>query len=764
MGDLGGANDNTEANLQRLRQLFAYNTETHQFTESEVAELINAIDTLKVIDPAVGSGAFPMGILQKLVFILRKLDPNNELWKQQQREREIKPVLEDIQQAKRINYDVAREEAIRQLEEQLQKIETDFTSNEMDYPRKLFLIENCIYGVDIQPVAVQISKLRFFISLIVEQTVNDDVPNRGILPLPNLETKFIAANTLMGIERPAQISIGAFQIQPKQDELAKVRHEIFKARTPATKQKYRDRDRLLRLEISDFLKTEGWIAETADLLAQWNPYDQNASAKFFDPEWMFGVSDGFDVAIANPPYVRQESIKELKPAFKERYECFTGTADLYVYFYERAVNLLKDKGVLTYISSNKYFRAAYGEKLRQFLASRTTICQVIDFGDAPVFTAIAYPTIVTAMKHTPMSDHQFQAVNWEMGQPVEAFAAVVESGRFGMAQKELLKGGWQFAKDDALRLMDRLRTVGTPLGDYVNGRFYYGIKTGLNEAFVVNRETRDRLIAEHPSSSEVLKPFLRGRDVKRWRVEYQDLWLIFTRRGIDINNYPAIHNYLLQYKNQLMPGVEGGRKAGSYEWYEIQDNIAYWKEFEKPKIIIPSIEREASYSIDNDGYFTNDKTSICCPDSAHYLLGILNSRLLFWFIEQTAATRQGGFYEFKPMYVSKLPIAKSSNPEPIEILVSYVLKLHQQPLSAQDRLMLSYFEQIINGLVYELYLPQDLHTAGCSIAAHLPTLAPIDQVESLRSLSDRLSHPDHPLQRNLLKLQNLDIIKLIEGK
>ncbi|MBC7822518.1 MAG: Eco57I restriction-modification methylase domain-containing protein [Candidatus Parcubacteria bacterium] len=201
-------------------------------------------------------------------------------------------------------------------------------------------------------------------------------------------------------------------------------------------------------------------------MAKWEPYNQNASAEFFDPEWMFGVSDGFDVAIANPLYVRQESIKELKPAFKERYECFTGTADLYVYFYERAINLLKDNGVLTYISSNKYLRAAYGEKLRQFLANQTTICQVIDFGDAPVFTAIAYPTIVTAMKHTPTSEPQFQAVNWEMGQPVESFAAVVESGRFGMAQKELLKGDWQFAKDDALRLMERLRSVGTPLGDY----------------------------------------------------------------------------------------------------------------------------------------------------------------------------------------------------------------------------------------------------------------------------------------------------------
>ncbi|MGV0024558.1 Eco57I restriction-modification methylase domain-containing protein [Phormidesmis priestleyi] len=757
---------------QRLRHLFAYNTESHQFSDAEVAELINAIDTLKVLDPAVGSGAFPMGILQKLVFILRKLDPNNERWKQQQREREIKPVLDDIRLAKRINYDAAREEAIRQLEEQLQKIETDFTTNEMDYPRKLFLIENCIYGVDIQPVAVQISKLRFFISLIVEQTVNDDALNRGILPLPNLETKFIAANTLMGIERPAQLLLRNLDIEEREKQLKDVRHEFFKARTPATKQKYRDLDRDLRLEISGLLKTDGWSDQTADLLAKWEPYNQNASAEFFDPDWMFGVSDGFDVAIANPPYVRQESIKELKPAFKERYECFKGTADLYVYFYERAVNLLKDNGVLTYISSNKYFRAAYGEKLRQFLASQTTICQVIDFGDAPVFTAIAYPTIVTAMKHTPTSEHQFQAVNWEMGQPVEAFAAVVESGRFGMAQKELLKGGWQFAKDDALRLMERLRTVGTPLGDYVNGRFYYGIKTGLNEAFVVNRETRDRLIAEHPSSAEVLKPFLRGRDVKRWRVEYQDLWLIFTRRGIDINNYPAIHNYLLQYKDQLMPGVEGGRKAGSYEWYEIQDNIAYWQELDQPKVIFSRFMDKPSFAFDDTGFYQNNALWLISRVD-EFLVAILNSHLAWWFLQQKSTDLQNGYLQISRDNLTHLSIPNASELlKTILIKITrYILYIYQASSSqasldnsAQDKLMLEFFEQIINGLVYELYLPKDLHTAGCSIAAHLPTLAPIDSLELLRSVFEQLSHPDHPLQRNLIQLQNLDIIKLIEGK
>ena len=704
---------------QRLRHLFDYNSEIHQFTEAEVIALIAAIDHLKVINPAVGSGAFPMGILQKLVFILRKLDPNNDRWKQQQKEREIKPVLEDIQQAKRINYESAREEAIRQLEERLQEIEAKFTSNEMDYPRKLFLIENCIYGVDIQTTAVQIAKLRFFISLIVEQTVNDNDPNRGILPLPNLETKFIAANTLIGIERPEQISIGGFQIQPKQDELAKVRHEIFKARTPATKQKYRNLDRALRLEISEFFKTEGWPVETADLLAKWNPYDQNASAEFFDPEWMFGVKDGFDVAIANPPYVRQEAIKDLKPILKEQnYECFSGTADLYVYFYERGLKLLSNGGVLTYISSNKYFRAAYGEKLRQLLANRTTISQVIDFGDAPVFTAIAYPTIVMVVK-APPSDNQFQALNWEMGQPVEAFKTVVESGRFGMAQKELQKGGWQFAGDAALRLMERLRKAGTPLGEYVNGRFYRGILTGLNEAFVLNRETRDRLIAEHPSSAEVLKPFLRGRDVKRWKVNSSEQYLIRIESSenqkhlwsdhsqeeaeqIFEQTYPAIFDWFRPLRKELIARCD----QGQFFW-ELR-SCAYWQEFGQPKIIYPDIYEHQSFAVHKDGFYSGN-TTYFIPTNETWLCGLLNSKLIERFYESISNRIRGGYLRAFSQSIKQIPIptASPSQQKTIESLVAKILAAKQHN-SASD---VTQWEQEIDTIVYQLYELTDAEIA-----------------------------------------------------
>ncbi len=522
-----------------LHHLFAYNEDPQPFDEAETLALIDAIDIVNILDPACGSGAFPMGILHKLVFILGKLDPHNVLWK----ERQIEPIRAAIQEAGGIPDSKIRARIIRELEEQIAAIEQAFARNELDYGRKLYLIENCIYGVDIQPVAVQIAKLRFFISLVVDQRIDDSAPNRGILPLPNLETKFVAANTLLGIEKPAQMALRNPAITQKEKELAEVRSKYFRARTPRTKEKWRAEDKRLRAEIGELLQKEGMLRnEDVRRLAAWDPYNQNASADFFDPEWMFGLDDGFDVVIGNPPYVRQEKIKELKPALKKQYSCYTGVADLYVYFIEGGFNLLKEEGVLCYICSNKYFRAGYGKKLRGYLGKRATIRQLIDFGDAPVFTAIAYPSIVLLQKQAP-DGSRLTAFNWEPGAPVTEFEPIFKEQRFQMPQSALTADGWRLEPPEALALLAKLRGAGKPLGEYVEGRFYRGILTGLNKAFVVDRATRDRLIAEHPSSVEILKPYLRGQDVKRWLSEFDNQYLIARPLGRNQKGGPSLqHN------------------------------------------------------------------------------------------------------------------------------------------------------------------------------------------------------------------------------
>jgi len=674
----------------RLRQLLAYTEAKHEFRPAEVVVLVDAIDRVKVLDPACGSGAFPMGVLHKLVFVLGKLDPGNAEWRKRQL-------------AKARQLDVGRDAAIHAVEDA-------FAQDRGDYGRKLYLIENCLYGVDIQPIAVQIAKLRCFISLVVEQEPNDRLPNRGVLPLPNLETKFIAANTLFGVHRRGEMPLVAEDIRQKQAELRSIRHEHFLARRYAEKKALRRHDRQLRDELADLIKSTKMLSgPESSMVATWDPYHADQAAPFFDPAWMFSLSNGsptatagFDIVIGNPPYVRQEELKRLKAfegiaglvqplkdALKDDYFCYSGVADLYVYFYERAFDLLSLGGVLCFISSNKYFRAGYGERLRYFLAASGEIRVLIDFGDAPVFTAISYPSIIVLKKtkdtqdkrtlgHVPKDTYKLPAVvhdelkarvlTWEPDESIEDFPETFTQSSFAFPQHELKPEGWRLESPKKLRLLEKLHRAGPPLGDYVKNRLYRGILTGLNKAFVVDRATRDRLISEHKSSAEVLKPFLRGRDVKRWRVQFDEQYLIKIESSenkkhpwsskndteaelIFAKTHPAVFEWLKEQRKALKARYD----QGHYYW-ELR-SCDYWKQFTRSKIVIPAIANDVEYAIDCDGYYSNDKTSICVVDQPEFVCALLNSKILWWVLRQTAATKQGGFYEFKPMYVSQLPIA-----------------------------------------------------------------------------------------------------------
>ena len=757
----------------RLRHLFAYNNQPHQFTAPEVDALIAAIDSLKSLDPAVGSGAFPMGILHKLVFILGKLDPRNEKWK----ERQIARVRDTMATAEKIDDATARERAVSELEQQITGINEAFEHNELDYGRKLYLIENCIYGVDIQPIAVQIAKMRFFISLIVEQKVEQTILsaikegkaiaepsakgrqtglsashshwNLGVRPLPNLETKFVAANTLIGVNRPGQQLLRNRDIDAKEASLREVRRRHFLARTLTQKRKCREQDEKLRAEIAELLKGDGWDKDTATNLASWNPYDQNASADFFDAEWMFGVGveqtilsaqsaggqtglsaspSGFDVIVANPPYVRQEAIKDFKPLLKAQgYECFEGVADLFVYFYEKSVKLLRPGGVLSFITSNKYYRAGYGEKLRGFLARELTLHRLIDFGDAPVFEAIAYASILAGVRAKPAPDASTLAYTWETEMMFDGITEIVAERGQQIRQSELKPDGWRLKSPAALRLLEKLRRAGKPLGEYVNGRWYWGIKTGLNEAFVVDRDTRDRLIREHKSSAVILKPILRGRDVKRWQTEFAEQYLIKIESSenkehpwsgrsekeaekIFATSYPAIHEWFEAFRSALKTRSDQGK----YFW-ELR-SCAYWKEFELTKLIVPAISGTVNVALDRECFFSNNKSSIFVCDDAAFVSAVVNSKVAFWFTQQVFATKQGGFYDFEPRYSSQWPIPAVSpaQQKPVERLVERILAAKQKRaadnpvcLSASDkeadRIVCSTLEREIDQLVYALY-------------------------------------------------------------
>jgi hypothetical protein len=430
---------------------------------------------------------------------------------------------------------------------------------------------------------------------------------------------------------------------------------------------------------------------------------------------------GFDAVIGNPPYVRQELLGSLKSYFQRKYEVYHGVADLYAYFIEKSVSLLRSNGYFAYIVANKWMRANYGKPLRQWL-KRQNIVEIIDFGDLPVFKQVTtYPCILVIKKAAPKT--QFAATNVRTLDFHDLNVCVTEN-RHEVRQVALDDNGWALVNEKTQDLLDKLHNTGILLDEYVNGKIYRGVLTGRNDAFVIDAKTRDLLIAEDPKSEELIKPFLLGRDIKRYRRPRSEKYLIFTRRGIPIDQHPAIKKYLCQYKERLTPRPVNwkgdkwsGRKQGSYQWYEIQDAIDYYNEFEKPKIIVPAIVKDASYILDNDKFYSNDKTSIIRTDDL-YLLGLLNSRALDFVLHSIASTKQGGYFEYKPMYIKQLPIrtinfsdlADKTRHDRIVELVGQMFDLDKQLAEAKEpqtktvlQRQIDTTDRQIDRLVYELY-------------------------------------------------------------
>ncbi|MHB9295132.1 hypothetical protein PilKf_00873 [Pillotina sp. SPG140] len=339
---------------EKLDKLFSYNEVSHDFNNDEAKALINAIDSCKILDPACGSGAFPMGILHKLVFVLGKLDPHNKQWEEKQ-----------IEKARLIDDATIREKVISD-------IEIAFNNNELNYGRKLYLIENCIYGIDIQPIAIQISKLRFFISLIVDQKAGGTKENNyNILPLPNLETKFVAANTLIGVEKSddSMALLEIEEIKVLQKELLEIRHRHFNAKTANQKKALRDKDKALCEKLAKMLEEMHYYSnKDAQQMAAWDPYNQNVSSLFFDIYWMFGIKDGFDVVIGNPPYYVITNIRPDKTKLENIYSILkSGRMNIYQLFFGRGETLLSPSGCMTFIHPKTLFADSYLSATRKYL-------------------------------------------------------------------------------------------------------------------------------------------------------------------------------------------------------------------------------------------------------------------------------------------------------------------------------------------------------------------------------------------------------------
>jgi hypothetical protein len=401
---------------QKLHELVSFDAVNPFEENAEVQRrIIEDLDKCTILDPACGSGAFPMGILQKMVHILQKLDSENKVWKEVQNEK-----------ARQESADVFKMEDKEARKERLLEINEAFDEslNYPDYARKLFLIENCIYGVDIQSIATQISKLRFFISLVVDQKVDPSKDNFGIRPLPNLETKFVAANTLIGIEKPeGQLNLfdshNNSEIEGLEAELKKVRHRLFSSKSPSHKRKLREQDKDLREQIALVLQKNGWNIDTASKLANWEPYNLNDSSPFFDPEWMFDISDGFDIVIGNPPYVSANNMslqdRQLLNKSSE-YLALTGKWDLYIAFTEKSLKLLSQAGVFTFIIPFGVLNQPFAEAIRKIILENFKILSIVDLHNEKIFENATVPSCIPVIQNRKETEYKLNILEFHKSQ------------------------------------------------------------------------------------------------------------------------------------------------------------------------------------------------------------------------------------------------------------------------------------------------------------------------------------------------------------
>ncbi len=696
----------TSLSEEKIENLFYQ--EEPELSDKEKKELVQAIADVKIIDPACGSGAFCVGALHKLVEILNKIDPKNELWKLEQMQR----MMEELsQKGKDISNDEVRY-YIDVFNEQ---------RNYPDYARKLYLIQNCIYGVDIQNIAVQLTKLRFFLTLILDQKPDKNRENFGILPLPHLETKFVCANTLIGLKSFVGLKPPK-EIPEILKDLKQIREKYFRVRDRKQKQELKEKDRELRKKLAEILKKQGWDSEDVKKITSFDIFDPTAKADWFDHAWMFGVEDGFDIVIGNPPYVRQEKIKKEKSLLqKQGYEVFTSTADLYVYFYEKGYKILKQGGILAHITSNKWMRAKYGEKLRRFLKENTTILKLIDFSGYRVFEQTVDTCILLFKKEKPPKGHSFKFL--EVKSNVESLENYLKNANWQkMEQDKLSNNGWTLGDEKVLSLKEKIERVGRPLKAW-NVKIYRGIITGYNEAFIIDMETRNRILAscndeeERKRTEEIIKPVLRGRDIERYRYKWAGFWVIctFPSKKIDIEQYPALKEYLASFGERLLQdGKPGHRKKTPHKWYETQDNIAYYPEFEKEKIVWQHVSGRYEFAYVPAGIYLNNALFMITgkPYVLKYMLGILNSKfadyLLLLFTNLTSLGRYAYGAKDTIEQLPIPPITPQTQPLADQIVqkVDHILSLTQSPdyeINKEKQEKVKELEREIDQLVYKLY-------------------------------------------------------------
>ncbi|GAA7206266.1 class I SAM-dependent DNA methyltransferase [Helicobacter pylori] len=760
-------------NLKALRGKIDRN-----FSNEKAKEYLQLLLTLRICDPAVGSGHFLVSALNEMVFVAYKLGLIASLYRHELR-LENDEIIIHTPEDKVFNYTIPLREndPHHQIQKELFELKKD-------------IIENCLFGVDINPNSCEITKLRLWIELLkYSYYIFEKGKNTNALEtLPNIDINIKCGNSLIfNFPLNSKLTIGQ-TLEFSKNLKAEIKE--YKNSVMLYKEGLGEKTKILQniaklksLIINYFIEQhqakkhlkeslKAFISEYGDGIfdistafgmemlkiarhkdnnykfvptltkKQPSPISVEANRllikikecyetlenlknsktlewRFEFPEVLDDEGDflGFDCIIGNPPYIRQEHIKDIKPLLEKQYKDFyTSTADIYTYFFALAYHLLKEKGFNAFITSNKYARAKYGAKLRELLLKKTTIVSYMELNALKVFESAAVDTsIISFIKQTPPKENSFNYY-----EPAPDDKDDLKSARpLPMRQNALKTESFIFANTSLLDLRDKMEGVGTPLKDW-DIQIYRGILTGCNEAFIVPTEKRDAILnacktqEERDRTEALIKPILRGKDIKRYSYEWADLWVIatFPSLKLDIDDYPSLKTYLSQFRPRIdQSGEKDCRKKTNNQWFETQDTIAYHEEFEKEKIVYGEIVQEPRFYLDNGecelGYFYAEATSfILTGEHLCYLLGMLHSKLITFAFKTFYAG--GGLgesgYRYKKAFIERLPIPKITpkNQElarKITACAKAILEAKEKDPKANTQKL----EKEIDALVYQLY-------------------------------------------------------------
>jgi adenine-specific DNA-methyltransferase len=685
---------------EKLHQLTSFDP-VNPFSENLplTKRIVKALDECKILDPACGSGAFPMGILQKMVHILQKLDADNAIWKDVQ----LHKAMDETEEAFGIENKKEREEKLIEINNAF-----DERVNDPDYARKLYLIENCVYGVDIQPIATQIAKLRFFISLVVDQKVVKGRNKLWYRPLPNLETKFVTANTLVGIKKDDSLFY-TDEVKNLEKELKQVRHKIFGLRSKKAKLDWREKDKQLRTRMSEVLIEQGLPLNEASKLAAWDPYDQNDSASFFDPEWMFDITEGFDVVIGNPPYILVQNIPGLDLSIKKKYLDYKSAqykVDLYHLFIEKGVELLSDNGAISYITPNTFIKNKHNNLLRELIYKSSHLELIVLFY-SQVFESVSVDNLIFVFTNTI---EKSETRIYEIRKSIQEISSSPRLHDENSIQPPEYVFNFDQTEENSL-VLNKIESNSLPLKHF--GRAYFGIQTFDRKTFVA--ETKQ---------DNSWKPVIDGGNVFRYRLTSNTDFVNFIPSSIKSGGNPDVYK-----RNRIVV-----RQIGKYP---------------EGAVCPPGLfTLNTIYNI----FITNNEVSL------YFLLAQINSPVIRYHWLANNYDNKATFPKIKKAPLESIPIKISNRHQRvIDSLIEIIIKINQNIES-------NLFADVVDALILDLHFSNHMKEREVDVlqfverdmekalqGRELDSLSDSEKEKVIEQLHATWSHPDNEV-RNRIKL------------